>query len=189
MPATVDLECPFVSMFTVAFGRIMSGVVYGVGVTMIDRETVVSGDDRLELRTWLRLLACCNLIEKEIRTRLRNHAGITLPQFDLLAALDRAEGGALVMGELSRRLMVTNGNVTALVDRLVRDGLLEREVSPTDRRVLVVRMTPRGREIFESVAPKHATWLEDLMAAMHRERVEGLYHHLADLKASVSSAA
>lgn len=152
---------------------------------MIDCETVASQDDRLELRTWLRLLACCNLIEKEIRTRLRDEVGITLPQFDLLAALDRAEGGSLVMGELSRRLMVTNGNVTALVDRLVRDGLLERQVSPTDRRALVVRMTPRGRMVFEQVAPSHADWLADLMAGMNREHVECLYGHLAELKASL----
>lgn len=156
---------------------------------MIDRETVATRDDRLELRTWLRLLACCNLMEKEIRTRLRDHGGITLPQFDLLAALDRADGGALVMGELSKRLMVTNGNVTALVDRLVRDGLLERQVSPTDRRALIVRMTPQGREVFLSIAPKHASWLEDLMGSMQRDQVEALYHHLADLKASVSAAA
>lgn len=154
---------------------------------MTDRESVASGDDRLELRTWLRLLACCNLIEKEIRTRLRDDAGITLPQFDLLAVLDRAEGGELVMGELSRRLMVTNGNVTALVDRLVRDGLLERRVSPTDRRALMVRMTPRGRDLFEAVAPKHAMWLQDLMGTMRRERVESLYSHLADLKASIGA--
>ena len=152
---------------------------------MIDCETVASGEDRLELRTWLRLLACYNLIEKEIRTRLRDHAGITLPQFVLLAALGRAENGSLVMGELSKRLMVTNGNVTALVDRLVRDGLLERHVSPTDRRALVVRMTPRGREVFEAVAPSHAVWLQDLMGDMCRDRVEALYNHLADLKASV----
>ncbi len=152
---------------------------------MIDCETVASQDDPLELRTWLRLMACCNLIEKEIRRRLRDEVGITLPQFDLLAALDRADGGSLVMGELSRRLMVTNGNVTALVDRLVRDGLLERQVSPRDRRALMVRMTPRGREVFQQVAPSHAGWLADLMADMPRDQVERLYGQLADLKASI----
>lgn len=152
---------------------------------MIDYETGIAEDDRLELRTWLRLLTCCTMIEREIRARLREHSSVTLPQFDLLAAVARSPEG-LVMGELSRRLMVTNGNVTALVDRLVRDGLLERTVSPSDRRALVVRMTDKGWDAFHAVAPAHRQWIDELMKAVPRQEVEALYNALAVLKTSVA---
>ena len=96
---------------------------------MEDFETGLSDDDRLELRVWLRLLACTNRIDQGVRRGLREAFEITLPRFDLLAQLDRASDG-LTMGELSRRLMVTNGNVTGLIDRLVGEGLVERKPSP-----------------------------------------------------------
>lgn len=121
---------------------------------MQDLETDAQASDRLELRTWLRLLTCCNLIEREIRVRLRDSAPVTQPQFDLLAVLARAPDG-LVMGDISRRLMVTNGNVTALVDRLVREGLLVREVNPRDRRALVVRLSNEGWVVFNNIAPAY----------------------------------
>ena len=91
-----------------------------------DRETALTKDDRLDLRVWFRLLTCATLIERSVRQGLREEFGITLPKFDLLSQLDRAEEG-LTMGELSRRLMVTNGNVTGLIDRLVTEGLVARQ--------------------------------------------------------------
>ncbi|WP_404380041.1 MarR family winged helix-turn-helix transcriptional regulator [Caenispirillum salinarum] len=154
---------------------------------MQDYETDAREDDRLELRTWLRLVTCCNLMEREIRVRLRDSATVTLPQFDLLAVLARAPDG-LVMGDISRRLMVTNGNVTALVDRLVREGLLEREVNPRDRRALVVRLSEQGWRVFNTVAPAHNEWIDELMRDIPRDKVEALYDLLADLKLSVSEA-
>lgn len=154
---------------------------------MIDYETGAGAGDGLELRTWLRLLTCCTMMEREMRRRLRDHSPVTLPQFDLLSALARAPEG-LVMGDLSKRLMVTNGNVTALVERLVRNGLVERTVSPNDRRALVVRMTDEGREVFESVAPRHRAWIDEMMSDLPRQKVEQLYGLLADLKGSVAAA-
>ena len=91
------------------------------GLRRADRESAAASADKLELRVWLRLLTCTNLIERHVRAKLRESFATTLPRFDLLAQLDRAPDG-LAMGELSSRLMVTNGNVTALADALVRDG-------------------------------------------------------------------
>ena len=85
------------------------------------------------LRAWLRLLACENLIEQHLRTRLRQDFDITLPQFDVLSELEHA-GEQLTMSRLSEKLMVSNGNVTGVVDRLERDEYVIRQASPTDRR-------------------------------------------------------
>ena len=97
-----------------------------------------------ELKLWLRLLATTKLMSQEIRRRLRSEFGATLPQFDLLAQLYREKDG-LRLGELSSRTMVTNGNVTGLVERLEADGTILRERLPDDKRVTVARLTEKGR--------------------------------------------
>ena len=118
----------------------------------LDAETKVAerpGDHQAELRLWLRLLTCTNLIETEIRRRLREEFNVTLPRFDLLAQLDRAEEG-LSLGEVSRRLMVSAANITAIVEKLVEDGYITRVQSPTDRRAQIIRMTHAGRSAFRT---------------------------------------
>ena len=94
----------------------------------LDAETKVAerpDDHKTELRLWLRLLTCTTLIENEVRRRLRDKFDITLPRFDLLAQLDRAPNG-MTLGELSQRMMVSNGNITGLVERLAEQGLIRR---------------------------------------------------------------
>ena len=122
----------------------------------VDAEFKVEQDPdrhRAELRLWLRLLTCANLIEAEIRKRLREQFGTTLPRFDLMAQLERAPAGIL-LGEVSRRMMVSTGNVTGLVERLAQEGAIERLVSERDRRAVRVRLTPRGiREHLQLNAP------------------------------------
>src|SRR6201984_1596629 len=106
----------------------------------LDAETKVAerpGDHEAELRLWLRLLTCSTLIEGEIRRLLREVFGVTLPRFDLMAQLDKAPGG-MTLGELSQRMMVSNGNVTGLSERLVALGLLDRRQSRSDRRAQIV---------------------------------------------------
>src|ERR1700752_3055068 len=109
------------------------------------------GDYKNELRLWLRLFSCKTLVENEIRRRLRDQFDITLPRFDLMAQLDKAPGG-MKLGELSRRLMVSNGNITGLVDRLLAQGLLDRQPAPNDRRAQLVRLTAEGRRSFRTMA-------------------------------------
>src|SRR3974377_1699064 len=113
----------------------------------LDAETKVTerpADHESELRLWLRLLTCTTLIEGEVRRRLRQEFDVTLPRFDLMAQLDKAPGG-MTLGELSQRMMVSNGNVTGLSERLVALGLLDRRQSRRDRRAQIVNLTTEGR--------------------------------------------
>ena len=98
-----------------------------------DYESGVQLEDGMELRVWLRLLTCTNLLDAQVRTNLKQTAETTLPRFDILAQLERHDG-PMSMGDLSKRLMVSNGNVTGLIDRLAGEGLGERAPSPDDRR-------------------------------------------------------
>ncbi|MGH8248758.1 MAG: MarR family winged helix-turn-helix transcriptional regulator [Gammaproteobacteria bacterium] len=125
------------------------------------------------LRVWLRLLACENIIENRIRTAMRERFGITLPQFDVLAELEYL-GAPLTMTELSKRLMVSNGNVTGVVDRLVREGYVERRPSPNDRRVQLISLTPDGLRSFRNVAGEHERWVAELFSGMAEEEVSQL---------------
>ncbi len=153
----------------------------------LDAETRAEADHRGELRLWLRLLTCANLIEGEIRTRLRARFDVTLPRFDLLAQLERAPDG-MTLGELSRRMMVSNGNITGLVERLAEQGLLERVPRPGDRRAAYVRLTAAGHLAFSAMAREHADWVAQLFAGMDAGTGGDLMRLLGRLKTSVRGA-
>jgi DNA-binding MarR family transcriptional regulator len=149
-----------------------------------DRESGLARDDKLELRVWLRLLTCANLVEGQVRNGLRETFEITLPRFDLLAQLDRAPEG-LTMGELSNRLMVSNGNVTGLTERLVSEGLVARLPSPRDRRESRVKLTAQGKRIFDRMTPVHERWIDELFAGLSRAEMAQLLDLLGKLKSSL----
>lgn len=137
-----------------------------------------------ELRVWLRMLSTTKLVSQEIRRRLRAEFGATLPQFDLLAQLDREPEG-LRLGEISKRTMVTNGNITGLVERLEADGLVSRETPGDDRRVTVARLTDEGRRVFAEMAAVHETWVRELMADIDQAALSVLANNVDQLHRSV----
>lgn len=137
-----------------------------------------------ELRVWLRMLSTTKLISQEIRRRLRAEFGATLPQFDLLAQLYREPEG-LRLGEISKRTMVTNGNITGLVARLEEDGLIYRETPGDDRRVTVARLTEAGRLAFAEMARVHELWIQELMADIDHSAVSALLGSIDQLQRSV----
>jgi|SRR5215831_13702394 len=152
----------------------------------LDAETKVSerpSDHKRELRLWLRLFTCATLIEGEVRRRLRDSFNMTLPRFDLMAQLDKTPAG-MKLGELSQRLMVSNGNITGLVDRLVVEGLVERQAAPNDRRAQLVKLSPEGRRTFRSMAASHESWIAEAFGDLSPGDIDTLMRLLAKAKAS-----
>ena len=133
------------------------------------------------LRLWLRLLTCTQLIEKQVRTQLREQFGTTLPRFDLMAQLERNPDG-LKMNELSRRMMVTGGNVTGITDQLVAEGLVERVDVEGDRRAYRVRLTSRGRKTFDEMARQHESWIVQALGGLSPREIETLHKLLGKVK-------
>ena len=133
------------------------------------------------LRLWLRLLTCTQLIEKQVRTQLREQFDTTLPRFDLMAQLERNSDG-LKMNELSRRMMVTGGNVTGITDQLVAEGLVERVDVAGDRRAYRVRLTPRGRKTFDEMARQHESWIVQALGGLSPREIETLHKLLGKVK-------
>jgi DNA-binding MarR family transcriptional regulator len=157
-------------------------------VRRIDRETIARRDDHRALRVWLRLLTCTQVIETVVRSRLRSRFGTTLPRFDLLSQLERHAGG-LKMNELSRLLMVTGGNVTAIVDQLENEGLVERLDEPADRRAFRIRLTRAGQKSFAEMAREHEEWVVNLLAGMSAREQDELLRLLAKVKLHAMEAA
>jgi DNA-binding MarR family transcriptional regulator len=156
----------------------------------LDAETKVAerpADHEAELRLWLRLLTCTTLIEGEVRRRLRDEFDVTLPRFDLLAQLDKAPNG-MTLGELSQRMMVSNGNVTGLAERLVEQGLLDRRPSPNDRRAQIVSLPAEGRRAFRAMARTHEDWIAQIFAGLDAAEIDQLMNLLAKTKASARKA-
>ena len=147
----------------------------------MDREFIARRDDHSALRIWLRLLTCTQLIERRVRSGLREEFGTTLPRFDLMAQLERHPEG-LKMNELSRLLMVTGGNVTAIVDQLEKEGLVERLDEPADRRAFCIRLTRAGDKTFAEMARAHEQWVVALLSGLSRREHEELLKLLAKLK-------
>ena len=158
---------------------------------ILDSETKAvehSDDHGDELRLWLRLLTCTTLIEGEVRGRLRERFDVTLPRFDLMAQLDKVPDG-MTLSDVSKRMMVSNGNVTGLVERLVESGHVDRRTSDTDRRVQVIRLTKLGRAEFRKMAEEHEGWIAEIFGDLAPKDVRELMRLLAKTKASASKSA
>ncbi|MEG4642182.1 DNA-binding MarR family transcriptional regulator [Paracoccus pantotrophus] len=123
------------------------------------------------LKLWIRLLGVTRAAEGQLREFLRVRHDTTLPRFDVMAALYRRREG-VTMSELSRMLLVSNGNATAVVDRLERDGLARREPSETDRRTVFVSLTPEGLAAFEGFAADHEAEVNRIFAGLTEEDIE-----------------
>ena len=142
--------------------------------------TVGRSVSKQRLRLWVRLLRTARAIEAELRERLRVEFATTLPQFDVMAALARASTG-MTMTELSRFLMVSNGNVTGIIDRLVTDKLVVRKAPADDRRAIIVQLTAKGALRFSRIAKSHEGWVDALLSEFDGAESEAIIRHLDGL--------
>lgn len=142
-----------------------------------DRDDV----SKRRLRLWLRLLRTTKRVESDLRDFLREDHDTTLPRFDVLAALDREENG-MKMSELSRRLLVSNGNVTGIVERLVLDGLVVRVPIDDDKRAMRVRLTPQGKTVFATMADGHEALVNSLFSDLDNDSLDAMAREFGKLK-------
>lgn len=152
----------------------------------LDMETRLTQDHHQSLKLWLRMLSTTVMIENEIRNRLRNEFDITLPRFDLMAQLERHPEG-LRMGELSKRMMVTGGNITGITDQLEQENLVQRVADHKDRRAYSVKLTPAGRKAFKNMAQVHEAWVAELFAGLEPDQKNQMITMLSCLKSHLNT--
>lgn len=133
----------------------------------------MSALSKRRLKMWIRLLGVTRAAEGELREFLRVKHATTLPRFDVMAALYRRRDG-VTMSELSRMLLVSNGNATTVVDRLEADGLVRRSPSDLDRRTVYVALTPEGLKVFEGLAADHEAEVDRLFAGLSEADLDAL---------------
>ena len=131
--------------------------------TAAKSKSTAAPDELLSLRVWLQIMKCAKTIESSVGGRLRRGYGQSLSRFDVLAQLERLDADWIAIGELARRVMAAGGNITALLDRMESEALVERRASPKDRRSYQVRMTPDGRTLFAAMAADHTRWIDDAL--------------------------
>jgi DNA-binding MarR family transcriptional regulator len=153
----------------------------GMGEPLIDLETRLTKDDHQGLRLWLRLMSCTVRIENQVRSRLRQDFDTTLPRFDLMAQLERNPAG-LRMSDISKRLMVSGGNITGITDQLEKEGLVIRTLDPADRRAVTVKLTEAGLKKFRKMAERHENWIVQTFSVLTREEKETMSALLKKLK-------
>jgi DNA-binding MarR family transcriptional regulator len=147
----------------------------------MDMEARAHSEHPEALRLWLRLLTCTQIVEKQVRSQLRERFDTTLPRFDLMAQLERFPDG-LKMNELSRRMMVTGGNVTGITDQLAAEGLVDRVDVAGDRRAYRVRLTAKGRKLFHDMAHQHESWIVEAFGGLSGKEVATLHKLLGKVK-------
>ena len=145
----------------------------------LDMPTV--GKGHLELRLWLRMISCSMKMESILSQRLRKEFKTSMARFDVMSQLERFPDG-LTMSELSRRLIVSNGAITGLVDKLVEAGLVTRREDPNDRRSMIVRLTRKGRDNFLRMARRHEEWVVSILGELSSEAQSELLQNLTLLQ-------
>lgn len=151
--------------------------------TPTDTQAMVEGDalSKMRLRLWLAMLGSTRHIEAQLRDRLKVGFNSTLPRFDVLAALYRHEDG-ITMTQLSKQLLVSNGNVTGIVDRLEEEGLVERYVDERDRRATLVGLTEDGSDFFQAMAILHQEWIDELLGSLDAADIKAMTETLQGLR-------
>jgi DNA-binding MarR family transcriptional regulator len=153
---------------------------------VFDLETRSRDDHHQSLKLWLRMLSCTVMVEAEIRSRLRSEFDITLPRFDLMAQLERHPNG-MRMGELSKRMMVTGGNITGITDQLEQEKLVVRVAVANDRRAYKVKLTAAGRRAFKRMATVHEAWIVELFSGLQHEQKNVMFDLLSQVKIHLST--
>ena len=153
----------------------------------LDLASRLTQDHHQSLKLWLRMLSCTVRIENEIRSRMRATFDITLPRFDLMAQLERHPQG-LRMGELSKRMMVTGGNITGITDQLEQENLVVRVPDAKDRRVYTVKLTDAGQRTFAEMAVVHEGWIADMLQAISPQDKGQLIHLLSHMKQHLNTS-
>jgi DNA-binding MarR family transcriptional regulator len=139
------------------------------------------------IRTWLRLLSCEATIEQSIRGKFRRNFAVTLPQFDVLSELEHA-GKPLTMSQLSTELMVSNGNVTGVIDRLEKARLVSRSRAEHDRRIQYIQLTKKGSKEFNEMASHHERWIAELLSDLTQNEMQTLQALLLKTRNSANAS-
>ncbi len=139
------------------------------------------------IESYMNLLRTADLVFSEQR-RFMDRISLSQGRFTVLMLLNRCceEGGARTPAELAEQAGVTRATMTGLIDTLEKDGLVQREADPADRRALNVRLTPQGEAFVNGFLPDWFRQVASIMAPLGEKERKQLVGLLQKLQASLS---
>ena len=138
--------------------------------------------EELTLRLWIQVVRLANGLQKDVDSKLRKTHGQSLSRFDVLSQLHRAEHHQMSIGQLSASLLTPTNNITRLLDRMERDGLLERRLSEHDRRSFTVSATREGLSLFSAMAEDNRQWITEAFSSLSGDSLNTLSKTLGELE-------
>lgn len=137
------------------------------------------GQDDLKTRLMNRMTAISSQLTHELNYRMKQELELSLAKYEVLLAIDRSENGQVTMSNLSRKLLVSNANMTGMTSRLQIDGFVEKKALASDRRIFSVALTETGKRILQNAEIKHRIWVNELTAPLNAEEI-GILNALFD---------
>ena len=138
------------------------------------------------LKLWIELIRCSNILERHVDKNLRQHHGQSISRFDVLSQLERVTDEGLTVGELGQKLIASKGNITGLVNRMIKDGLVTKESKADDRRCFQVKISKEGLTLFKKMANDHASWIESSFSALNIDSMKNMTRLLAETRLSLN---
>ena len=137
---------------------------------------------RESLKLWIELIRYSSKLEQIIDDNLRQNFGQNISRFDVLSQLERENGNGLTVGELAQRLIASKGNITGLLDRMKKDGLVSRAEKPEDRRSFQINITKKGLKLFNKMADSNAKWVAQSFRSIELKSMKEITHFLSDAR-------
>ena len=135
-------------------------------------DTEYSERQRESLKLWIELLRYSSKLEQIIDDKLRQNYGQNISRFDVLSQLVRETESGLTVGELAGRLIASKGNITGLLDRMGKDGLIRKQAKTDDRRSYLVHITEKGQSLFDEMAENNALWVEQALKSIDIDHMQ-----------------
>lgn len=132
------------------------------------REPDVTESEKNALKFWVKLSRAHSAVAAHANADIARH-GMTLSEFGILEALYHR--GPMLLGEVQRRILVSSGGITFLVDRLVSKGLVERRHCPLDKRARYAELTAKGERIVAEIFPNHAAVIAAALSSLSEKEL------------------
>ena len=137
------------------------------------------------LKLCIELIRCSSQLDRIIDRNLRSKFGQSISRFDLLAQLQRVGESGLSIGELGKRLISAKGNITGLINRMIKDELLLKTAKIGDRRSFNIKASAKGSQLFKQMADSHAQWVYELFADIDLESMNNMTYLLGDIRGAL----
>ena len=146
----------------------------------------IPNDDKPHVDAIVETLVYLYTESRRLTKHLAREFGLTGPQLTVIKILEQL--GDLSLSSLSSRIKAQNSTVTGIIDRMEREGLVKRERSEADRRIVLIRLSDKGRKLAASIEVEPMEIFRAALGSLPREDIEDLFRILGSVQNRVREA-